>query len=332
MISDSDEWLSYDDVMLKPQRSPVESRDDVDLTMNLTPSIELDVPVIAAPMDSVCGPQMATAMNSAGATGFVHRFIEDPTDHAQAVLGVENGPRVGVVGINGESKERARALASIEGLDIFCVNVAHGHLEKSIKMIEWLTQEFDTEIIAGNVATYQGAKDLYKAGADTVKVGIGPGSACTTRQKTGVGVPQITAIQEVRAAADKFGGHPSGKRYVIADGGMKTPGDVAKAIMAGADTAMLGSYFAGCPEAPMDGIIRGMASNEAQSDNGKGGVAEGGVKTVESGASASEAVSEIAEGLASASSYCGAETLSEARENAEFIRVTDSAVKRAGLH
>lgn len=325
MISDSDEWLSYDDVMLKPQRSPVESRDDVDLTMNLTASIELDVPVIAAPMDSVCGPLMATAMNNAGATGFVHRFIEYPTDHAQAVLGVENGPRVGVVGINGESKERARALASIDELDAFCVNVAHGHLEKSIEMVEWLDHEFATEIIAGNVATATGAVDLYEAGADTVKVGIGPGSACTTRQKTGVGVPQLTAIGRVSSVAHD-------DEYVIADGGMKTPGDVAKAIMAGADTAMLGSYFAGCPEAPMNGIIRGMASNEAQSDNGKGGVAEGGVKTVESGASASEAVSEIAEGLASASSYCGAATLSEARENAEFIRVTNSAVKRAGLH
>jgi len=318
-----DEGLSYDDVLLKPQRSPVESRDDVDLTMNLTPSVELDVPAIAAPMDSVCGPSMATEMNKAGATGFVHRFIDDPVEHAEALSLVEDGPRIGVVGINGSSRERAAALNGAD-IDAFCVNVAHAHLEKAIDMVDYLTH-YDADIIAGNVATAAGARDLFNAGADTVKVGVGPGGACTTRKKTGAGVPQITAIDEASSVAGD-------DQYIIADGGMRTPGDAAKAIMAGADTVMLGSYFASCEAAPMDGIIRGMASEDAQRDNGKSGVAEGGVKTVETGESASEKVRELSEGLSSAASYCGAHTLAEARENAEFIRVTNSAVDRFGLH
>lgn len=328
MVTNSDEWLSFDDVMLKPQWSPVESRSNVELSMHISPSIEIDVPVIAAPMDSVCGPEMASQMNQAGATGMVHRFIDEPIDHAQALSRVDGSPKIGVIGINGSSRERARTLVENVDLDAFCVNVAHGHLEKCLDTVLWLDNEYDTDIIAGNVATYQGAKDLYEAGADTVKVGIGPGSACTTRKKTGVGVPQITAIEEVRSAARWH----NDEAYVIADGGMRSPGDVAKAIMAGADTAMLGSYFADCEAAPMEGIIRGMASKEAQSDNGKGGVAEGGVKTVETGARVSDKVQNIAEGLASASSYCGAQTLREAREQAEFIRVTESAMSRDGLH
>jgi IMP dehydrogenase len=320
-------WLSYDDVMIKPQRSGVDSRSDVTLSMSLTPSIMIDVPVIAAPMDSVCGTDMASVMNRAGATGFVHRFIDSPVEHAAAINSIEEPPRVGVIGINGSSIERAHKLYShCSKLDAFCVDVAHGHLEKALETVEFVSEQYpDIDLIAGNVATGSGASDLFGAGADTVKVGIGPGGACTTREKTGVGVPQITAV---RRAADEAGEN----QYIIADGGVRSPGDVAKAIVAGADTVMIGSYFAGCPESPMDNMIRGMASSEAQQDNGKSNIVEGGVKSVEKVDSAMSKVRELSEGLASAASYCGAESLAGAQEAGTFVRVTDSAARRSGIH
>jgi IMP dehydrogenase len=262
-------------------------------------------------------------MAANGAAGFIHRFM-DIDEHAQQVITVAPGPAVGVIGVNGDSHDRAAALYEA-GVDAFCVDVAHGHLEKTLSMVEHLDEEYGIDIIAGNIATPSAAYDLFDAGADTVKVGIGPGSACTTREKTGVGVPQITAIDDVsRRSRDGT--------YVIADGGMKTPGDVAKAIMAGADGAMLGSYFASCDAAPQDGVIRGMASEAAQSENGKSEISEGGTKSVGSGDRVSEKVQELKHGLQSAASYCGEDTLAAARDNAKFIKVTPNTVERNGLH
>jgi IMP dehydrogenase/GMP reductase len=293
--------------------------------MKISPSIELDVPVIAAQMDSVCDRNMVESMNDEGATGFLHRFM-DIEEHIRELSRIDNGPVVGVVGVTDSSKKRVESMEQFSLVDAICIDTAHAHLEKCIDMVEYVDDETDSDIIVGNVATYDGANDLFNAGADTVKIGVGPGGACTTRKKTGVGVPQISAIHEASIAAN------DDDKYLIADGGMKTPGDVAKSIMAGADAAMLGSYFASCQEAPMDGVIRGMASSEAQQDHSKSGVSEGGVKSVEVGESVSDKVSELAEGLASASSYCGSESLTTARDNAEFIRVSNSASDKSGLH
>lgn len=332
-MNGTERGLSYDDVLLKPQPSPVDSRSDVDLSMDISPNITLDVPVISAPMDTVTDNVMARAMAANGAAGFVHRF-QDIDQQIEMIKQIpRNYPRVAVIGVD-EGHARFHKIIEAVDIDAVCIDIAHGGLDKCARLVDTLHQEirsmaFDIDIIAGNVATRSTAKKLFSAGADTVKVGVGPGSCCTTREVSGVGVPQITAISEVRTVASV--GY-RGDRYIIADGGMKTPGDAAKAIMAGADAVMLGSWFAGCPETPRGNEIRGLASEEFQEENGKSSVVEGEVQEVEEMDTVEKRVKEIADGLRSASSYCGGESLETARSNSEFIQATPNTVKRNGVH
>lgn len=319
--------LTFDDVLIKPRRSSVDSRSEVDLTMNLTPSIELDIPVVAAPMDTVCERELAEEMNDAGGTGFIHRFMSIP-DHATQLTKLQSEPRVGVVGVNGDSFKRAERLVSM-GASVLCVDVAHAHMDKCVSAVEELSASYDVDIIVGNIATSTAAWDLADAGADTLKVGVGPGACCTTREVAGAGMPQLTAIKNVSEVRRPYDFEHV---CIIADGGIKKPGDAAKAIFAGADTVMLGSWFAGCPPAPGDNDIRGMASHEAQETNGKSGIVEGGEKRVGWNAPVEKRVEQLADGLRSATSYAGASTLEEAREKSSFVRVTPNTVERNGIH
>jgi IMP dehydrogenase len=223
------------------------------------------------------------------------------------------------------------------------VDVAHGHLERTLAAVENLRETFPhASIIAGNVATKAGVKDLAEAGADTVKAGIGPGSHCTTRRVAGAGVPQLTAVDDCADAAAEVG------VSVIADGGIRTSGDAVKALMAGADTVMMGSLFAGAKEAPpeiveIDGEkykrSRGMATtaaNEKRSDKDAEAAAPEADEGVE-GLTAykgpmAEIVAEFTGGIRSGLSYVGGHTLPDARDKAEFIRVAPSAQDREGAH
>ncbi|MFB6201952.1 MAG: guanosine monophosphate reductase [Halorhabdus sp.] len=332
---------SYGDVLLVPQRSPVDSRDDVDLSAPLTPGITLDRPLLSAPMDTVTERETAIALSRAGGFGTIHRFLTIEEQAAEIRAVVEADERVGAaVGIAERFLERTeRALEA--GADAIVVDVAHAHLEQCLSAVEQLVAEYDPEnLVVGNVATAQGVEDLYAAGADAVKVGIGPGSHCTTRKVAGAGVPQLTAVDQCADAAADL------DVPIIADGGVRSSGDAVKALMAGADTVMLGSLFAGTAESPGDVVevdgerykrSRGMATTAAAEDrtdkDTDGPDADEGVEglTPYSG-SLDDVVDRFAAGIRSGLSYCGGHTISQARAKAEFIAVEASAREREGAH
>jgi IMP dehydrogenase len=335
--------LSYGDVLVVPQRSPVDSRRDVDLSTRLTPGVELDRPLLSAPMDTVTESETAVALSEAGGLGTVHRFVGIEAQAAEVRRASEAGARVGAaVGIDEDYVDRAgRTLAA--GADVVVVDVAHGHLERCLDAVATLRAEFpDADLVAGNVATAAAVADLVGAGADCVKVGVGPGSHCTTRRVAGAGVPQLTAVDDCADAARERGA------TVVADGGVRTSGDAVKALLAGADAVMMGSLFAGTAEAPgrvveRDGKrykrSRGMATTAANEARGDKAAADA-APTAEEGVEAltpyrgplADVVEEFAAGIRSGLSYAGGHTVAEAREKVEFVRVAPSAREREGAH
>lgn len=332
--------LSYGDVLLVPKRSPVDTRSDVDLSTKLTPTVELETPLVSAAMDTVTEADLAIELSRAGGIGVLHRFLTVEEQAEQVETVVEAGERVGAaVGINEDYVDRSQAVVEA-GVDVLVVDVAHGHMDRTIAAVETLADEFpETDILAGNVATAAGVEDLAAAGADGVKVGVGPGSHCTTRKVAGAGVPQLTAVDDCAAAAADHG------VTICADGGIRTSGDAVKALMAGADTVMLGSLFAGTEEAPgriveVEGTrykrSRGMATTaaaEARDDKEIDVTADEGVEALTPyKGPVGTVVEEFQAGIRSGLSYCGGHTIDDARERAEFIRVAASAQEREGFH
>lgn len=468
--------LTYDDVLLVPRRSGVQSRKDVSTETRLTPRIRLNVPIVAANMDTVTESKMAITMARLGGIGIIHRFlsIEDQVAEVERVKRVENfrvehpytippaaalrearaamqrfgvscllitdedGRLMGLLAnrdIRFETDERrpvselmtvrerlivahpeitlpeARELlrrhkyeklplvdeaGKLQGLitgkdimriseysqatkdekgrlrvgaavgvkdtitraeelvnraevDVLVLDVAHGHNERALAAISALRARFNdtVEIIAGNIATPSGARDMVSAGADAVKVGIGPGTTCTTRIVAGVGVPQLTAVLRV---AEALAGTNT---PIIADGGIRYPGDLTKAMAAGAGSVMLGGLLAGTDESPgvtvmRNGrkykIARGMASLGAAAGRraieGGGGsdedlshyVAEGIEAAVPYRGKAEEVVEQLMGGLRSGMSYCNARTIGELQANAGFVRITDAGRRESLPH
>ncbi len=255
--------------------------------------------------------------------------------------------RVGAaVGVTSDTMDRVAALFSA-GVDVIVVDTAHGHSKGVITMVKQIKSRFDVQLIAGNVATGEATRDMVKAGADAVKVGIGPGSICTTRVVAGVGVPQVTAIMECAKVALKS------RIPLIADGGIKQTGDIAKAIAAGADSVMLGSLFAGVDESPGEKVLyegrsykmyRGMGSIEAMKEGSKDRyfqdveddiqklVPEGIEGRVPSKGSLSETVHQMIGGLRAAMGYCGCRTIAEMKTKAQFVRMTDAGLRESHPH
>ena len=251
------------------------------------------------------------------------------------------------VGISNDRKERVKALVKA-GADIIVVDTAHGHSEYVIKVIESIKGEYpDIQVVGGNVATPEGAEDLIKAGVDAVKVGIGPGSICTTRIIAGVGVPQITAITECSKVADKYG------IPIIADGGIKYSGDITKAIAGGARCVMIGSLFAGTEESPGEKILyQGRSYKEYRGMGSIGAMAEGSsdryfqdlqfteTKLVPEGVegripykgSLSFTVHQLLGGLRAGMGYTGCRNIEEVRKNTGFIRITQSGLRESHVH
>ncbi|MCC6551298.1 MAG: IMP dehydrogenase [Ignavibacteriaceae bacterium] len=256
--------------------------------------------------------------------------------------------RVGAaVGITADTFDRVSALVEV-GVDAIIVDTAHGHSEGVLKMVKYLRKKFkDIDLIAGNIATYEAAVDLIKCGVDAVKVGIGPGSICTTRIIAGIGVPQISAIMEVRKATDKK------DIPLIADGGIKFTGDVAKAIAAGADSVMIGGLFAGVDESPGEKILyegrsfklyRGMGSMEAMKSGSKDRyfqdaeddiaklVPEGVEGRVPYKGPLSETIYQLQGGLRAAMGYCGAKNITELQSKTSFVKITPAGLKESHPH
>ena len=236
--------LTYDDVLLLPDASDVVPS-EVDTRTFLTRSIQLQIPLISSAMDTVTESAMAIALGRAGGIGIIHRnlAIEDQVLHVSKVKS-EKLIVGAAVGVGDDGFARAELLIDA-GVDVVVVDTAHGHHRAVLDAISRIKKAYPKqEVIGGNVATRAGAQALINAGADAVKVGVGPGSICTTRVVAGVGVPQVTAIMEAAKACKKA------DIPLIADGGLQYSGDIAKAIVAGADTVMLGSLLAGCDESP----------------------------------------------------------------------------------
>lgn len=339
--------LTYDDVLLVPRRSQVRSRSQVSLQTRLSRNIALELPVIAANMDTVCGSEMAVAMAELGGVGIIHRFLPVPNHAAEIARAraATAGPIGAAVGTDHDMIERAEAAVEA-GADVLVLDIAHGHAEHALDGVTRIKAALpDTDVIAGNVATAAGALDLAEAGADAIKVGVGPGGVCTTRLVAGVGVPQLTAVSDV-VKADV--GIP-----IIADGGIRASGDIAKALAVGADTVMIGSMFAGTKESPGEveqsdrGLVkrvRGMASREAVEHRAaRAGdelddeyfehrAPEGVEGTVPYRGEVAKLLFQLMAGLKSAMSYQDAVDLAMFRANASFIRVTDMGLRENHPH
>lgn len=333
-----DRTYTFDDVLLVPQRSSVRSRFHPSIESKLTKNFSLKLPFVAANMDTISEKEMGIAMNEIGAAAILHRFltIEEQTAHLKEVRDKSTGVLAASIGVSEESKERAKWLVDA-GAQILTVDVAHGHTDAMIEILAYLKKEFPkVDVIAGNVATPEGTEDLIRAGADAIKVGIGPGSMCTTRMITGVGMPQLTAVALCVEVAAKEG------VPIIADGGIKTSGDAAKALAVGASTVMLGSLLSGTLETPGElrngkKMYRGMASRSAQTSWRGGELPEGMAPEGESTwvackGPARETVFELAGGIRSALSYLNSSNLQEMRDRAYFVEVGANALRENMAH
>ncbi len=249
------------------------------------------------------------------------------------------------VGTGEDTLERARLLINA-GVDVIVIDTAHGHSKSVISTLKTLKKKYSVEIIAGNVATAEGTLDLIKAGADGIKIGIGPGSICTTRIVAGAGVPQLTAVKDCYSVAKKY------KIPLIADGGIKYSGDITKALAAGADAVMIGSLFAGTDESPGEIVLfqgrsykvyRGMGSIGAMEQGAKDRYQQEGVeaqKLVPEGVEGrvphkgtlSHSVHQLLGGLRSGMGYCGAKNLAELRKKARFIQITNAGLRESHVH
>ena len=341
--------LSYDDVLLVPKYSTVESRQAIDLSNHLDGDTKMDIPIIASPMDTVSEVDMAVAMALAGGTAIIHRYntIEEQESMVNRAfrtvleLNKEAGraatPLIGAsVGVTGGCLERASRLIDC-GASIICVDIAHGHHILAERAIKALKQRLGgaCHLMAGNVATMEGFEDLVKWGADSVRVGIGGGSICSTRTQTGHGVPSFSSVVEC-AKSERS------DIAIIADGGIKNSGDIVKALAAGADFVMLGSLLAGTDESPgeiistTDGLsksYRGMASRAAQEEwRGKSASPEGVATMIPYKGSVNDVLRDLRGGISSGLSYSGASTIEELWLKAEFVQQTAAGQFESATH
>ena len=341
------ESLTFDDVLLVPQYSSV-LPSETNISLNLTKKIFLKVPFLSSAMDTVTESKMAIAMALAGGIGVIHRNLSIK-EQVKEITKVKNRKLIvgAAVGTNKEDLERAKALID-NGCDMIVVDTAHGHSEKVLKILSKLKKiEKNISLCVGNIATGDAAKKLYESGADIIKVGIGPGSICTTRMVAGIGVPQISAILEVKQALKNK------KIKIISDGGIKFSGDIAKALAAGADAIMMGSIFAGTDESPgkkfkVKGKIykqyRGMGSIGAMSSGSANRyfqknfkdkskfVPEGVEGRVEYKGSISKIIYQLQGGLRSSMGYIGAKNLGQITKNAKFIKITKAGFYESMVH
>jgi len=341
------ESLTFDDVLLIPKYSDV-LPSETDISLNLSKKITLKVPFLSSAMDTVTESKMAVAIAQAGGIGVIHRNL-NIRKQSQEVIKVKKKKLIvgAAVGTNNEDVDRARSLID-NGCDLIVIDTAHGHSAKVLKVLSKLKKiNFNVPICVGNIATAEASKKLYNSGADIIKVGIGPGSICTTRMVAGIGVPQISAIMEVKGALKNK------KIKIISDGGIKFSGDIAKALAAGADAIMMGSIFAGTDESPgkkfkIKGKLykqfRGMGSIGAMSSGSANRyfqknfkdkskfVPEGVEGRVEYKGNVSKIIYQLQGGLRSSMGYIGAKDINQIQKKAKFIKITKAGFYESMVH
>ena len=354
--------LTYDDLLLVPQKSEVVPA-EVDTSAYLTPKIKLNIPLVSAAMDTVTESRLAIALARVGGIGMIHKnmSVEAQAEQVKLVKEAEVGdnPKASLdskgrllvgaaVGVGANTMERVEALIQA-GADVITVDSAHGHSKNILRVVAEMRATYpDLQIIAGNIVTKEAAEDLIEAGANTVKVGIGPGSICTTRVVSGVGMPQASAVDEVATyCADKG-------VCVIADGGLKYSGDIVKALALGADTVMLGSLLAATLESPgevheeangkkfktyvgmgsLAAMKRGSADRYFQKSTTsiEKLVPEGIEAKVPYSGTVEEVAYQLVGGLKSGMGYCGAKDLMALRKNAHFVQITNAGLRESHPH
>lgn len=356
------EAYTFDDLLLVPAMSQVVPA-EVELKTRLTEKITLNIPLVSAAMDTVTESEMAIMLAKLGGMGFVHKNmpIEDQAEMIAKVKAAviedefkeasvdQDGKLVvgAAVGVGQASLDRVSALVAA-GVDIVAVDSAHGHSQGVLDTVKLIRKEFpELDIVGGNVVTAQAATDLIYAGANVIKVGVGPGSICTTRVVSGVGVPQLTAVNDVYQVAKQY------NVGVIADGGIKLSGDIAKALAAGADCVMLGGLLAGSEETPGEVIevfgkkvkaYVGMGSLSAMKRGSSDRYFQGGVselnKLVPEGIEATvpykgsirDVVYQMMGGVRSGMGYCGCASIEDMHSKAQFVKITGNGLTESHPH
>jgi IMP dehydrogenase len=305
-----------------PQYNDVASRTEPTLKTQVSKNISMKIPILAANMDTIIGPELAVVLLRMGSIPIFHRFFKDEKMLIDLVRTYRENCYV-----SWGANDLGGLFDFISTNDLkpigVCIDIAHGHSIMVREAIGRIKDRFTgTEVIAGNVCTSQAVMDLAHWGADTVKVGIGPGSACTTRSVTAFGSPQFTAVQECAEMGKRL------KTPIIADGGIKGSREMILALAAGASSVMIGGLFAETYEAAGKGSFRGQASQAFQQDYfggvKEGTVAEGVSRSITPSMSAEQLINDLLAGLRSGMTYCGAKSLEEFQKKAEFMRVTDA--------
>ncbi|KKM64617.1 hypothetical protein LCGC14_1499540 [marine sediment metagenome] len=333
-----DKGLDFDDALLLPMHSHIESREDVDLSLSLSDFLELEFPIIASPMEGIISLKLIIGLSYLGGIGILHRFYnrldkfpnydweDDISFLAKKCKDLNFGVAIGL----GSIDVAHHALDS--GVKIICIDVANGYLESVLKFTERVSDlifsnKYDTLVMSGNVADGHGLIALINSGANLVRVGIGSGGLCTTRNVTGVGVPQLSAIDSCKLASDAK--WLDSKSMIVADGGIRNSGDAVKALAIGADLVMIGSLFGTVYESANKGIIYGMASRKLQEEYYHTTKSVEGIeKALEKTQSLDDFISEFTWNMRSAFTYLNARNLYDLRLNAEFIRTGKGSIKR----
>lgn len=325
------EALGFDDVLLIPRYSEIPSRANINLRTEVVRGVFIKIPILSASMDTITEVDMAEAMDILGGVGIVHRYLDfhEQVAHLSSFRLRRPDGIIGVaIGVVGDFLERAEGFSTHKLADFLVIDVAHGDHKLVLKALKVLknSDKVTLPIMVGNVATADAAKRLESHGADAIKVGIGPGSVCTTRIEAGAGYPQFSAVLECAEAVDI---------PVCADGGIRNSGDIVKALGAGASTVMCGRVLAGTLETPgesftKDGkkykIIRGMASEEAKADNGMPNRnIEGVADLVPANGPVSRIVGKLVDGIKSGLSYAGCNTIPAFLKKSTFVKVTSNA-------
>ena len=342
------EALTFDDVTLAPNYSEI-LPSEADTTVSLTNHLKLKIPLLSSAMDTVTESKMAIAIAKAGGIGVIHRNLDIKTQVSEIRKVKKYSLKVGAA-VGASEKEFIRAKEIInEGVDLIVVDTAHGHTKKVGEIIKYIKKSKNNKIAlcAGNIATPEAAKFLIKLGVDIIKVGIGPGSICTTRLVAGIGVPQLSAILAVR------NGIKNKKVKIISDGGIKYSGDLAKAFAAGADAVMIGSLFAGTNETPGKLIkkngklfksFRGMGSvgamnkgsadryfQKKQKDISKY-VPEGVEGFVKYKGDVGSIIYKLVGGLKSSMGYLGSKNIIGLRNKPHFVKITKAGFYESMVH